>query len=152
MERKKLYLIILTSGLLLIMPFQLSHSARILSYDSNADSAITWETDLNSALNKAAASNKPIVLDLYTDWCHWCKVLDEQVWINEDVISFSRGQIYLKLNAEKTIDGRRLARKFGVRGFPTVIILNHKEEEIGKIIGYYPADQYLRKLKSIVSQ
>jgi len=56
----------------------------------------------------------------------------------------------LQLNAEKTADGRRLASKFRVRGYPTVIILNHEEEEIGKIIGYLPANRYLKKLKSIL--
>jgi thioredoxin-related protein len=50
----------------------------------------------------------------------------------------------LKLDAENSDDGRRLVKKFKVTGYPTVVILNHRGEEINKIIGYLPADKYLQ--------
>jgi thiol:disulfide interchange protein len=137
--------------LLFFLLSSISLSCSNSSRTSFSSSAIKWETDYQTALQKAAQSNKPIVVDLYTVWCHWCKKLDEDVWSDNDIVAFSKGQVYLKLNAEESEDGRRLAEKFKVRGYPTVVILNNKGEEINKIIGYMPADKYLKELKNVLS-
>jgi thiol:disulfide interchange protein len=137
--------------LLFFLLSSISLSCSNSSQTSYSSSPIKWETDYQTALQKAAQSNKPIVVDLYTVWCHWCKKLDEDVWSDNDIVAFSKGQVYLKLNAEESEDGRRLAEKFKVRGYPTVVILNHKGEEINKIIGYMPADKYLKELKNVLS-
>ena len=36
------------------------------------------EGTLDDALKLSKESNKPIMIDFYTDWCGWCKVLDEK--------------------------------------------------------------------------
>jgi thiol:disulfide interchange protein len=134
---------------LLLSFLYLSCSKSSQTYSTS--SGIEWETDYQTALQKASQSSKPIVLDLYTDWCYWCKRLDEDVWADSAMIAFSEGQVYLKLDAEHSEDGRILVEKFKLRGYPTVVILNHRGEEINKIVGYLPADKYLQKLKDILA-
>lgn len=44
---------------------------------------------------------KPILVDLYTDWCGWCKVMDKQTYQNDAVVSYINKNYYaVKLNAE----------------------------------------------------
>jgi tetratricopeptide (TPR) repeat protein len=56
----------------------------------------------------------------------------------------------MKIDAEKG-EGIDLAKQYGVRGFPTIIISNDKGEEIDRIIGYRPPEPFLKELKRIYS-
>lgn len=54
--------------------------------------------DLVSLMKKEP---KPILVDLYTDWCHWCKVMDSRTYQNEQVIAYLQAKYYcVKINAE----------------------------------------------------
>src|SRR5438105_1727182 len=45
--------------------------------------------------------NKPILIDLYTDWCGWCKVMDRKTYSDKNVIAYLQEKFYVvKLNAE----------------------------------------------------
>jgi thioredoxin-related protein len=45
---------------------------------------------------------KPILIDIYTDWCVYCKVMDNTVYKNDSVIQYLKKHFYTyKLNAEK---------------------------------------------------
>lgn len=45
---------------------------------------------------------KPILIDIYTDWCVYCKVMDNTVYKNDSVINYIQQHFYsYKLNAEK---------------------------------------------------
>lgn len=44
---------------------------------------------------------RPILVDLYTNWCGWCKVMDKKTYSNKNVISYLQEKFYaVKLNAE----------------------------------------------------
>jgi len=44
---------------------------------------------------------RPILIDLYTDWCGWCKVMDKKTYTNKKVIEYLQGKFYpVKLDAE----------------------------------------------------
>ena len=47
-------------------------------------------------------SPRPILIDLYTDWCGWCKVMDKQTYANRQVAAYINEKFYpVKLNAEQ---------------------------------------------------
>jgi thioredoxin-related protein len=68
------------------------------------------------SLDEVAASMKqekrPILIDLYTDWCGWCKVMDKKTYSNKNVTSYVQQKFYpVKLDAEQrkniTWNGKR---------------------------------------------
>lgn len=58
------------------------------------------------------------------------------------------GQVVpLKLNAEK--EGAEVARKYRIRGYPTVLFVDGDGNTIGKIVGYLPPDAFAKQLTQI---
>lgn len=98
-------------------------------------------------LDKAKAENKTIMIDFVTDWCKWCVETDRKVYTNSEVSAFANAhQINWKIDAEKG-EGPELAKKYGVKGFPTIVFTNADGTEIDRIYGYLPAEQFLIKMK-----
>jgi len=111
---------------------------------------IEWAHSISKAKTKAASEDKLIIVDLYTDWCGWCKQMDVNTWAHTSVIALSRNYVFLKLNAEKEKDGIELKRRFGVTGFPTVLILDSRGDEFERLEGYLPAEKFLAKLQGVI--
>ncbi len=59
---------------------------------------LTWE----QAQQNMQIKPKKVYIDIFTDWCGWCKVMDKNTFGNEDVIRYMNQYYYcIKLNAEK---------------------------------------------------
>ncbi len=77
------------------------------------------------AVAKAKAENKYVFVDVYTDWCGPCKMMTAQVFPMKEMGDyFNPKYISLQLNAEKGEDGPEFAKKFGVKAYPTFIVLD----------------------------
>lgn len=62
--------------------------------------SIEWMTlaQVESSLQK---EKRPVLIDLYTDWCGWCKVMDKKTYSNKKVIEYLKQKFYfVKVNAE----------------------------------------------------
>ncbi len=59
-----------------------------------------WQT-WQEVTHLAASTNKPVFIDIYTDWCRYCKIMDATTFKNDSVVSYLK-QNYLrfKFNAE----------------------------------------------------
>ncbi len=79
-------------------------------------------------------------------------MLDQKVYTDSAVAeTLNSKAVPFKVNAEKG-EGPDLQKKFEVRGFPTVVFVDPKtEEELDRIVGYSPPEQYLKKVRSILS-
>ncbi len=95
--------------------------------------AISWKDDLKSALSEAKKSKKPLIVDFYTTWCHWCKELDYNTYTDAKVNYLSGDFICVKVDAELN---PKAAAKYNIRGYPTVIFLNHDGSVNNRVIGY----------------
>jgi len=61
---------------------------------------INWMS-LDEVNVKMKTDPRPVIIDLYTNWCYWCKMMDKKTYNNSKVISYINSHFYaVKLNAE----------------------------------------------------
>ncbi len=113
---------------------------------------VDWEHNFERALEHAKKNNKLVMVDLYTDWCGWCKKLDRDVYKDKKVEEkLAKDFISVKINPEATASGAKLARQFGTRGFPHIVFTDANGKKIDEIIGYMPADAFLKRLEKVAA-
>ncbi|MBC8183948.1 thioredoxin family protein [candidate division KSB1 bacterium] len=124
-----------------------------------AHEEVVWTT-FDEGLAKGVKENKNIIVDFYTDWCHWCKVMDEKTFGEKKVAAKLKERFAtVRLNAEsnsefanykgKKYSNMELTRAFQVTGFPSLAFLSPEKEIITVIPGYVPADQFYHILDFI---
>jgi thioredoxin-related protein len=111
---------------------------------------VDWEHNFERALQHAQKNKKLVMVDLYTDWCGWCKKLDREVYKDKKVEeTLAKHFVSVKINPEATASGAKLARQFGTRGFPHIVFTDATGKKIDEIIGYVPADAFLKRLEKL---
>jgi thioredoxin-related protein len=84
--------------LLLLSPWLLVFSCAQKPIPEKAK--LKW-LSLADAQAKSATQKKPLLVDLYTDWCGWCKVMDKKTYTNTKVVTYINEHFYpVKLDAE----------------------------------------------------
>jgi thioredoxin-related protein len=64
------------------------------------DSVLVWYSP-SEGYAKAKKENKILVVDVYTDWCYWCKVMDKETYTNMDIIlKMNKYFVAVKFNPE----------------------------------------------------
>jgi thioredoxin-related protein len=106
----------------------------------------------------AAKEKKHVVIDFYTSWCSWCKVMDKETFSDPEVKRYLAGNfVTIRVNAESTKEklsylgeeftSVTLARRFGVKGFPSLAYLDRDGELVTVIPGFVPAKTFLPLLQ-----
>lgn len=102
-----------------------------------------------SALEKAKKEKKLVFVDFFTTWCGPCKMLDKTTWQDPKVIKWlTENTIPLKIDAEKEVE---LAKRYGVRAYPTMAFIKPDGKILDVIIGYHPPEKFLPKAIAFVS-
>ncbi|MCC6461815.1 MAG: DUF255 domain-containing protein [Saprospiraceae bacterium] len=127
---------------------------------------VQWMT-LEEALEKSKTEKRKIFIDVYTDWCGWCKRMDESTFVDPEVSQYLNDNYYpVKFNAEQQQDiefnnKTYHFKKNGARGyhelaaewlnnrlsFPTVVFLDESFTLIQAIPTYLEAP----KLETIIN-
>jgi thioredoxin-related protein len=121
-------------------------------------SALPWR-DWDAALAEARSSGRHVLVDVYTDWCGWCRRMDAEVYARPEVREYlARKFVLVKLDAEagdparyegRAFTSRTLAARFNVSGYPTTIFLKADGAHLFNVPGYVPADRFLTVLRFV---
>ncbi len=126
-----------------------------------AASSINWQTDYSKAVQQAKSESKPILLFFTgSDWCGWCKKLDNEVFKSPDFANrMADKMIFVDLDFPMSSNqspqvkqqNEQLKNKYHINGFPTVIVLDPNENVLGKT-GYKAggAKAYADHLSNII--
>ena len=125
--------------------------AIFIIFACEADPIYRWENNnsLQNLLHKS--KGEIIILDFETEWCGWCKKLDQITFKDRSVIDYANNHfISIKIDGEKG-EGNNLTKKYNVTGYPTILFVDEKGNEIDRILGYKDPKHYLNELKRIHS-
>ncbi len=142
----------------------------ILITTSLATAQVKWLT-FEEAVAKTKINPKPIFIDVYTDWCGWCKKMDKTTFNEDKVAKVLQTDFYpVKFNAEQKepinfnnhefkfiANGRKgynelaVALLDGKLSYPSVVFLNEKMERITILAGYRGPDDFYPILQFIGS-
>lgn len=123
-------------------------------------SGIVWVTDVKTAFKLSKKTKKP-VFAFFTgkEWCGWCKRLVAQVLSQPAFAKYANDNyIMLELDFPRrdrskiTPEMVQLSQQFGVRGYPTVLLLDHKKNLLGRT-GYQKMtpEQYIQHLEGFLA-
>jgi thioredoxin-related protein len=130
----------------------------LISITATAESS--WVTDYKKAQEDAKAGKKLMLLEFTgSDWCGWCMKLDREVFSTPEFQNYaSRNLILVKLDFPRRRpqtealkkQNEQLAQKYGIQGFPTIIVLNGQGEKVGEF-GYMEGgpSPFLAKLETL---
>jgi thioredoxin-related protein len=127
---------------------------------ARGDSSVTVPMTGNyaAAVAQAKAENKKILLDFTgSDWCEYCQQLDQNVFSTAEFANYAKEHyvcVTVDFPREKTLpsdvvrQNAALQQKYGVDGFPTVILLDAHEIKLDEMVGYdgVPPKVYLAAL------
>jgi len=132
------------------------------------EAQIEWLT-FEEAVALNQQNPKKIFIDVYTDWCGWCKVMDKNTFSHPTIAKFIKSRYYaVKFNAEQKEDinfrghtfkyvpqGRRgyheLAATLmnGRMSYPTVVFLDEQMNLITPVPGYQKPKEFFKILSFI---
>jgi protein disulfide-isomerase len=108
--------------------------------------AAEWTDNYAAALAKAKAEHKLVLLDFTgSDWCIWCKRTDSDLFSKQKFKDFADRNLELvtvdfprshELDARVGAQNEALKDKYGIRAFPTLIVLDPSEKIVVTQEGY----------------
>jgi thioredoxin-related protein len=125
--------------------------------------ADAWIEDFSAAQLKAKSTGRPMLVNFSgSDWCGWCMKLSDEVFSKPAFKNYAKESLILVLldfphnkqqSAALKKQNGELAQKFGIDGFPTVIVLDPNGKTLFQT-GYRPggAEDYVNYLKTMIRQ
>ncbi len=111
-----------------------------------------YEGSWNDALQKAKDENKLIFLDIYASWCGACKRLKANTFTDREAGDlYNANFINLALDGEKG-EGKVLAKKYGVRAYPTLLFIDHTGRLVAEVNGYHNPRRFVELGKRVLNK
>jgi thioredoxin-related protein len=133
----------------------------LVSLSAKAQDKIEW-MKFEEAVKANDFSPKMLFVDVYTDWCGWCKKMDKDTFTDPKVIEYINANFYaVKLNAEETkrtfnfmgkeYNEAQMAAAMRVRSYPNFVIIDSTLQNITQMPGYREPVPFLEGLTGIVA-
>ena len=134
----------------------------LLSLNLQAQDQIQW-MKFEEAIAANAKNPKMILVDVYTDWCGWCKKMDKDTFTDPKVIAHFQKNFYaVKLNAEdtkrsfqfmgKTFTEAQMAASMRVNSYPNFVVIEPGLQNIAQLPGYREPAAFLAGLTDLIDK
>lgn len=105
--------------------------------------------ELNAALTQA--KGKPVMLDLYADWCVACKEFEKYTFSDPQVQHALKETVLLQANVTaNNAQDKALLKQLNVLGLPTILFFNEQGEEqpMQRVTGFMDATAFSAHLRN----
>ncbi len=127
--------------------------AFFIPFTFNLSAQINW-VSFEEALTMQQKAPKKIFVDVYTNWCGWCKKMDKSTFQDPNVAKYMNDNFYaVKLNAESRDTFRVKDKQFvykqeykanelalnllyGKMGYPTIVVIDETNKTAHPHPGY----------------
>jgi len=139
---KKLFLLIPV----LIIMFSLSGSVVLAGKKGQDANHINWH-NYKQGMSLAKKENKRVYLHFYTDWCNFCKEMDQTTFRNPSIIKMlNKDFVAIRVNTNKETT---VAGKYNIRPVPDNWFLSADGKKLRNFLGYYEADQFVTVIRYV---
>jgi len=110
--------------------------------------------DLENVLAEAKATNRPVLLDFYADWCVSCKEMEAFTFPDSRVREQLTNVILIQADVTKNdADDKAMLKKFDLFGPPGIILYDRTGTELtaGRVVGYMKAGKFSEHLKAYLN-
>src|SRR5262249_1250784 len=110
---------------------------------------INWRRDYNAARKEATDKSLPLILDVGTENCFWCKKLDTTTFRDPTIASVLNGQLFpLRVDAEREA---ALADALRISTYPTLVLAAPDGKILGTLEGYMEAPRLHEHLQRVLA-
>ena len=143
--RKQIFVSITLTVLTVSTYLLLSAFIKPISNNPNSEGKIRFiEEDWNLAMKTAVSERKYIFVDAYASWCGPCKLLKATTFKNNKAAAFfNQNFVNLSIDMEKG-QGPALAKKWGIRAYPTLIIFTPDGKPVIGTVGLINGQELIR--------
>ena len=99
----------------------------------HSGNSVVFQADFDAAEQEAKTSGKTLFIDFKTVWCGPCATMDEWVYTADSVVDATASMISVKVDGDDFPD---IAKRFDVKGYPTMVTMSPTGEITGQLIGY----------------
>lgn len=102
--------------------------------------SVGWEHGLAAAQKRAKAEKKLIFMDLWAEWCGPCQLLQKKVFPTPAAQGALSKVVPLSIMVERldgtpNKEGKQLAERFKLSGYPTLVMLDADGKELRRVEG-----------------
>lgn len=122
---------------------------------------INWRKTTD-ALAEAETQKKFVLLYVKTEWCAFCRKLNQKVFSDSEVAEYiNKNFVPAKIDAEsktetvkhkdKFFTAGEYTRSVGANSYPAIIFLNQEGKAVANLNGYYPKEDVMKVLEFIIN-
>ena len=124
-------------------------AALLIAAPLAAQAPVKWEENLDAALARAKAEHKPVMLDLWAEWCGPCQKLKKDTFPSTQGAAALHKVVAASVMVEtkdrvQNPHGIALAERYQLEAFPTLIMLDENGAELRRHVGYLPPAEFAR--------
>ncbi len=111
---------------------------------------LSFHTSIDTGTKEAKNLGRPVFLYFRSETCYWCLKFEEEALSDRGVIdTLDKNFVLISID---TFKQKNVSLNLGVRSTPFMIFFTKDGEEISRIPGYLPTNEFLIKLNEVLEK